>query len=74
MDATAPWRAEVALVSADDRTTSSDCIWLTSADRADEFVEMFKLRATVAELSPVESDVSAFCSKEPVVEIAELSD
>ena len=74
MDDTAPSRADVAFVSMDDRTTFKDCIRPTSADRAAELAETSNPRATVAELTPVESELSAFCSNDSAVEIAELSD
>ena len=74
MDDTAPSRADVAFVSSDARPTSKDCSRLTSAERAAEFAETFKPRTTVAELTPIESELSAFCSNDSAVEIAELSD
>ena len=70
---TADTRTDVALVNEVDRTTSNDCNRLASVDSADEFMETFKLRAIVAVLSPVESEMSLFCNDDTAVEMPELN-
>lgn len=71
---TADSRTDVAFVNEADRTTSNDCNRLASVDSADEFMETVKLRAIVALLIPVESEMSAFCNDDTAVEIPELND